>query len=174
MLETNKKTGIDFYQAQGNVGDSYFLYTIQDGEHSGGGVSCFFWFKSAKQLLDSIRTSMDFWEWRDGFDQASIDLSKIIDSFENAEILDQRLLSKLSDYTHKNAGIHLWERGTLEQLYSGYEPFSSETRREFRECCGKNDQFSDGFDEGNRLRLTDPILDIEKDLFLDFLAKSPT
>jgi hypothetical protein len=44
---------IDFYDAQVNVGDSYFVYTIQGGSHSGGGVSCYFWFSSAEHFFQS-------------------------------------------------------------------------------------------------------------------------
>ena len=103
--------GIDFFEAQNNVGDTYFLFTIQEGASAGGGVSCYFWYESPEQLLSSIKKRMDFWNWGNGFDVASAALVKIIDAHKNSSSLDSNLLSELSDYSHRNAGVHLWAWG---------------------------------------------------------------
>jgi hypothetical protein len=118
---------------------------------------------------------MDFWNWRNGFDEASEALSKIIDSHKESDILDSKLLSKLNEYSQKNAGVRLWEWGTYEDLCSGHEPFSLETRSEFRDWCDETDQFSfvkKNADDG--LTNTDPITETEQELFLEYLAQTPT
>ena len=174
MPNSNDHSGIDFYEAQQNAGDSYFLFTIQEGESAGGGVSCYFWFSSFEQLINSIRLHMDFWNWRNGFDEASKALSKIIDAHKESDILDSKLLSKLNEYSQKNAGVRLWEWGTYEDLCSGHEPFSLETRSEFRDWCNETDQFSYVTNADDGLTNTDPITAIEQDLFLEYLAQTPT
>ena len=81
---------------------------------------------------------------------------------------------KLNEYSEKNAGVHLWEWGTYENLCSGHEPFSLETRSEFREWCEDTDQFSYVADGDDGQTKTDPITDIEQELFLEFLSQTPT
>ena len=174
MPNANDHSGIDFYEAQQNVGDSYFLFTIQKGETAGGGVSCYFWFESFEQMINSIRLHMDFWDWENGFDEASKVISQIIDTYKESSSLEPKLLSKLNEYCEKHAGVHLWECGTYEDLCLGQEPFSLETRSEFREWCHETDQFSYVTDEADGVTKTDPISEIEQDLFLEFLAQTPT
>lgn len=170
-------SGIDFLDAQENVGSAYFLFTIQDGATAGGGTSCYFWYDSSEQLLDSIKSRMDFWNWGNRFDDASVALAKIIDTEENPCALDNKLLSRLSDYSHRNAGVHLWAWGTFQDLCSGDDHFSLETRSEFREWCqeaGLVSNTSESGEEGSAFSPTEPINEIELDLFKEYLSQTPT
>ena len=174
MQNLDRDSGIDFYDAQQNVGDPFFLFTIQLGGVTGGGVSCYFWYESAEQLLNSIKNHLDFWNWHNGTEKASAEISKIIDSYKKPGSLDSELRSMLSDYTHKNAGVHFWAWGSFGNLCYDQSPFSIETRREFREWCEETDQFSFIENAEDELKATDAILDIELNLFKDFLSQSPT
>lgn len=169
--------GIDFLDAQSNVGAPYFLFTIQEGASAGGGVSCYFWFESPEQLIGSIKNQMDFWTWGNGCDEASVALAKIIDTYKSPTSLDDKLRSNLSEYTRRHAAVHLWAWGTFEDLCSGFDPFSIETRSEFREWCvgsGLITHTSISGDETPEVSLTEPIGEFELDLFMDYLGQTPT
>lgn len=173
----NNACGIDFEEAQENPGSAYFLFTIQDGASSGGGASCYFWYDSPEQLLNSIKSHMDFWNWGNGIENASLAIAKIIDKYDNPYALDNMLLSELSDYSHRNAGVHLWAWGTFEDLCSDYDPFCVETRTEFRDWCESTGQVSytsESGEEVSGVNPSEPIDEIELDLFKEYLSQTPT
>ena len=178
MNKTNDNTtGIDFWTAQEDPGNAYFLFTIQDGAYSGGGTSCYFWYDSEEQLLNSIKSHMDFWNWGNGFDDAAVALAKIIDAYDSPNSLDNKLLSELSDYSHRNAGVHLWAWGTFTNLCSGDDSFCVETRSEFRDWCEKTGQVAHTSDSGEEVSMDNPsasIDEIELDLFKEYLSQTPT
>ena len=173
----NNACGIDFEEAQENPGSAYFLFTIQYGKSSGGGTSCYFWYDTAEQLLKSIKTHMDFWHWGNGFENACLALTKIIDKYDNPNALDHKLLSDLSDYSHRNAGVYLWAWGSFKDLCSDNDPFCVETRSEFRDWCESTGQVSYTSESGedvSGVNPSEPIDAIELDLFKEYLSQTPT
>ena len=129
---------IEFYDAQGNVGDSYFVYTIQGGAHSGGGVSCYFWFSSAEHFFHSLIAHGVFWDWGNSWEIASRDIKDIVSSSTDSETI----FKGISHYLSSNAGVTLYAWGAFEDLLSGDDPFCSEIRSDFREF--RIDQDDDG------------------------------
>ena len=164
------ETSRDFYDAQSYGGDNYFLYIIQEGEHEGGGTSCYFWFSSPSQLLASIKNHMDFWEWAEGWEEASAKLAEIIDSHADATSLGDKLVSQLDHYAYENAGIKLWALGTFEDLCSGHDAFCVEARTDFR---GNGDWDDENSDEANG-DPSRPISEDEIDEFIEFLGRTAT
>lgn len=157
---------IDFYDAQCNVGDSYFVYAIQGGAHSGGGASCYFWFSSAEHFFQSLIAHGDFWEWSNGWEIASRDIKDIVKSSIDSEII----LEALSNHMSSNAGVTLYAWGAFEKLISGDDPFCLEVRSDFRES--RLDQQDDELvEEADAARAISPD---EVDDFCDFLAETPT
>jgi len=157
---------IDFYDAQVNVGDSYFVYTIQGGSHSAGGVSCYFWFSSAEHFFQSLIAHGDFWEWGNDWEVASREIKDIVNSSTDSE----SIFEALDDYLSSNAGVTLYAWGAFEDLLSGNDPFCSEIRSDFRES--RMDEDDDGLaEDADAARAIS--LD-EMDDFCEFLAETPT
>ena len=165
-------SAVNFYDAQSKGSEEYFLYIIQDGEHAGSGTSCYFWFSSPTQLLNSIKAHMDFWDWQDGWDSAADDLAKIIDSDPQPTHLSGALESKLDAYMYENAGIHLWAWGTFADLCASGRPFCAEVRKDFREALASAN-WEDG-SESEEQDMSKPIAIIEIDDFVEFLNDTPT
>jgi hypothetical protein len=163
---TQASAPINFYDAQENVGDSYFIYTIQEGDQSGGGVSCYFWFLSAEHFVQSLLAHGDFWEWGNGWEVALRDIKGIVSS----SIELDTMFEALSDYMWSNAGVTLYSWGAYEDLLSGDDPFCSEVRSDFR--GGRIDEDDDeSVEEANSTRAIS--LDEMED-FCEFLAQTPT
>ncbi len=173
----NKKTDdeedINFYDAQSNVGDEYYIFTI-DNPGGGSGVSCYFGFSTARQLLNCFKNHADFWNWSDGSEIASEEIASIIDSHANPESLESDLEFALDKYMQENAGVHLYSWGKFEDLCSSEDHFCAEVRTEFRESVNswdddENDENTD--DEKDQSR---PIEAGELDSFIDYLMRMPT
>lgn len=181
VTENDDTAGISFEDSQNNVGDKYFMYIIDGGAH----VSCFFWFSSSEQLLNSIMNYMDYWQWGNGFEEALQDLSGIILKHPDAIELKYELQSELSKYMEKHAGITLYGWGTFDDLCNSDDSFCEEIRCDFREYQrDMNDDYEDDEeDEDERDQneelddLPDssrPISDDELDSFCDYLIQIPS
>jgi hypothetical protein len=164
--EPEKETmPIDFYDAQGNVGEPYFVYVIQSGERSGGGTSCYFWFSSPKHFFSSLLANGDFWEWRSGWGDASGSLKNIVDSLSEPQLV----LQQLDAYFSEEAVVHLYAWGTFDDLLSSDNPFCAEVRADFREKRSLEDDDDESGAAPSRAIDPEEIED-----FLDFLAGSST
>lgn len=157
---------IDFYDAQDNVGDSYFVYTIQGGPHSGGGVSCYFWFLSAEHFFQSLIAHGDFWEWGNDWEVASGEIKDIVSSSIDSEAI----FEALNNYMSSNAGVTLYAWGAFEDMLSSDAPFCSEVRSDFRETRldQVDDESIENADVSRAISLN------EMDNFYEFLAETPT
>lgn len=179
MDEFEFETGdsIDFYEAQGNIGDSYFLYISQNPETDP--VSCYFGFSSAEQLLNSLVQHLDFWEWSEGSEEASEAMKKIIASDPDAVNLSDQLLSRLNEYTKHHASLYLIAWGKFDDLCVSSDPFCEVVRIEFRESVDNwdydedPDESEDAVDE-NTTDLSRPIDAAEIDEFIEYLSQTPT
>ena len=157
---------IDFYDAQGNIGDSYFVYTVQGGSQGGGGVSCFFWFLSAEHFFQSLIVHGDFWQWGNDWEIASKDIEEIVSSSIDSETI----FKTLSKYLSSNAGVTLYAWGSFDDLVSSDDPFCSEVRSDFRET-----RLDQGDDESmDAAYVNRAISPDEMDDFFEFLAETPT
>lgn len=181
--ENDDTAGISFEDSQNNVGDKYFIYIIDGNAH----VSCFFWFSSPDQLLNSIINYMDFWQWDNGSDEALDDLTNIIQKHPDATELNYELQRELSEYMEGHAGITLYEWGTFDDLCSSDDSFCEEIRSDFREYQA---EMSDDYDEDEEDEDEDerdpneelddlpdssrPISDEEMDSFCDYLMQIPS
>jgi len=159
----------DFYDAQSFGGDKYFMYIIDQN----GQTSCYFWFSSPAQLLNAIKVHMDFWEWREGWDEASEELEKIIDSHPNPTRLDDTLCGRLNAYIDAHAGIRIWAWGKFEEVVSGNERFSVEVRTEFREHMNDSDG-NDGMVSADCGNPASPIREDELDNFIEYIFNRTT
>lgn len=165
--ENDSDPTIDFYDAQGNVGSPYFVYIIDQGEHAGGGTSCYFWFESPVHFFRSLEAHGDFWEWRDGWDTASTGLKTLIHSSNDPEVV----FSALNDFMRMNAGATLYHWGAFDDLISGDDPFCTEVRGEFRE----NQLLADEEEESDSdTKLTRAISTAELGAFCEFLSATPS
>jgi hypothetical protein len=157
---------IDFYKAQVNAGDSYFVYTIQGSGHSGGGVSCYFWFSSVEHFFQSLIAHGDFWEWGNGWEVAFRDVTDIL----SASIDSETILQALCKYMSSNAGVTLYAWGAFEDLLSSDDPFCAEVRSDFRDTQLDQDEFEQE-QEADAARAISPE---EIEDFCEFLAETPT
>lgn len=157
---------IDFQDAQGNVGDSYFVYTIQGGDYSGGGVSCYFWFSSAEHFFQSLIAHGDFWDWRNDWLVSVRDIKDIVSSSIDSETIFQALCK----YMSSNAGVTLFAWGEFEDLLSSDDPFCAEARSDFRDT--QLDQ--DGEEQEQEADAAREISPEELDDFCEFLSETPT
>jgi hypothetical protein len=157
---------IDFHDAQGNAGDSYFIYIIQVGAHSGGGASCYFWFSSAEHFFQSLIAHGDFWDWGNGWEVASRDIKDIVSASTESETI----FEALNQYMSSTADLTLYAWGVFEDLLYGDDPFCSEVRSDFRET--RMDQDDDqAVEDPDAARV---ISQDEIDDFCEFLADTPT
>ena len=163
----------DFSEAQFRISEEYFLYIIESGEHAGGGTSCYFWFDSFQQLLDSIKENYDFWEW--GNDFVEDDLNRIIGDSGSVSELSEEVKSELSAYMHENAGIILYYWGKFSDLCSGSSAFCVEVRADFRSFI-EDDKCHSAEAEGDDggAHLSRPISPEEVDAFVRFLNQTPS
>lgn len=168
----NAVASVSFYDSQFKGSKEYFLYIIQEGSHAGGGTSCYFWFLSPAQLLNSIKMRMDFWKWRDGWNIAARDLAAIIDAETTPTDLGRSLKANLNSYMRDHAGIHLWAWGTFADLCAGTQPFCAEARKDFREALARANWDADSGSDGQDA--SRPIAESELDDFVDFLDETPT
>lgn len=166
-----ENSAIDFDTARCSSGE-YFMYVIQNGEHSGGGTSCYFWFSSPAQLLNSIKHHMDFWEWRDGWEKASDDLTKIIDIYGTQKLSDG-LRADIDDYIYKNAHLNIYGWGSLSDLTTSDGKLFADIRKDFREEAIHRDNENDetGVDAAKSSR---PISLDEMASFIEFISTEPT
>jgi hypothetical protein len=157
---------IDFHDAQGNVGDSYFVYIIQGGAHSGGGVSCYFWFSSVEHFFQSLIAHGDFWDWSNDWEVALGDIKDIVSSTIDSETI----FEVLCKYMSSNAGVTLYAWGAFKDLLYSDDPFCEEVRSDFRDA--QLDQDDDEQEQGaDAARAISPE---EMDDFCEFLAEIPT
>jgi hypothetical protein len=156
----------DFYDAQYREKEEYFVCIDQPGEHAGGGTTCYFWFSSPAQLLNSIKNHMDFWEWSDGWADAAEHLAKIIEWHATENTLTDDLLTQLDAYVYEHAGIIILKWGTLKELFSGNDSFFREARRDFRE------QFDADENKPNR-DATRSIGKRQQEAFIEYLCGMP-
>lgn len=157
---------IDFHDAQGNVGDSYFVYAIQGGAHSGGGVSCYFWFSSSEHFFQSLIAHGDFWDWGNDWEVASGDIKDIV----SLSIDSETIFEALCKYMSSNAGVTLYAWGAFEDLLSSDDPFCEEVRSDFRDTQ-LNEDDDEQEQETDAARAISPE---EMDDFCEFLAETPT
>jgi hypothetical protein len=163
----------DFSDAQFRDSEEYFLYVIESGEHAGGGTSCYFWFESFAQLLESIKENYDFWEWQNDF--VGDDLNKIIGDSGSVSELNEELKSELGAYMHENAGIILYYWGKFSGLCSGLSEFCIEVRADFRSSIEDDECHSaEAEGEDGRADLSRPISLEEVDAFVRFLNQTPS
>lgn len=157
---------IDFHDAQGNVGDSYFVYTIQGGAHSGGGVSCYFWYSAAEHFFQSLIAHGDFWDWGNDWEVALGDIKGIV----NSSIDSETTFQALRKYMFSNAGVNLYAWGAFEDLLCSDDPFCAEVRSDFRDA-----QLDLDDDEQEQEAIAARAISPEEiDDFCEFLAETPT
>jgi len=156
----------DFYEAQANIGDPYFMYVIDEGVN-GGGTSCFLGFESAPQLLNALQIHLDFWQWRNDPETAQRAVAKMIAADVDPYALSETLRVKVSAYMRKHAGVHLGAWGRFDDLCASADRFSSEIRKEFR----ASDTHESDSPEPNLQRR---ISGDEFDAFCDYLAQLMT
>ena len=165
-MSENNPSDRDFYSAQSEVGDPYFMYVIDHGMN-GGGSSCYFWFTSPTQLRHALHHHLDFWTWADELEDAEHHVADILKDAQGGEILTNTLRAKLNDYFRRHAGFEIWAWGRFEDLCTQATEVFADIRREFRETVLDPDVEMEG-------SLDAPIAVEELSDFCDYLAAIPT